>query len=52
MKYIMTNFNHERLSIAIGVTRNAWVALAAAFEYCLKREAFGKTLMDQPIVRH
>jgi acyl-CoA dehydrogenase len=52
MKYIMTNFNHERLSIAIGVTRQARVALSAAFEYCLKREAFGKTLMDQPVVRH
>lgn len=52
MKYIMTNFNHERLTIAIGVTRQARVALAAAFEYCLKREAFGKTLMDQPVVRH
>ncbi len=52
MKYIMTNFNHERLTIAIGVTRQARVALSAAFEYCMKREAFGKTLMDQPVVRH
>jgi acyl-CoA dehydrogenase len=52
MKYVMTNFNHERLTIAIGVTRQARVALSAAFEYCLKREAFGKTLMDQPVVRH
>jgi acyl-CoA dehydrogenase len=52
MKYIMTNFNHERLSIAIIVTRQARVALSTAFEYCLKREAFGKTLMDQPVVRH
>lgn len=52
MKYIMTNFNHERLTIAISVTRQARVALSAAFEYCLKREAFGKTLMDQPVVRH
>ena len=52
MKYIMTNFNHERLMIAIGGTRQARVALAAAFDYCLKREAFGKTLMDQPVVRH
>ncbi|MCJ1396333.1 hypothetical protein MMC18_009222 [Xylographa bjoerkii] len=52
MKYIMTNFNHERLIIAVGVTRGARVALAAAFEYCLKREAFGKTLMEQPVVRH
>ncbi|KAL9577387.1 MAG: hypothetical protein Q9212_006391 [Teloschistes hypoglaucus] len=52
MAYIMTNFNHERLSIAIGTTRQARVALAAAFEYCLQREAFGKTLVEQPVVRH
>ncbi|KAL9597266.1 MAG: hypothetical protein Q9219_005247 [cf. Caloplaca sp. 3 TL-2023] len=52
MRYIMTNFNHERLTIAIGVTRQARVALAAAFEYCMRREAFGKTLMEQPVVRH
>ncbi|KFY24479.1 hypothetical protein V493_05208 [Pseudogymnoascus sp. VKM F-4281 (FW-2241)] len=52
MRYVMTNFNHERLTIAIGVTRQSRVALAAAFEYCLKREAFGKTLMDQPVVRN
>ncbi len=52
MRYVMTNFNHERLTIAVGVTRQARVALSSAFEYCLKREAFGKTLMDQPVVRH
>ncbi|GAD96121.1 acyl-CoA dehydrogenase [Paecilomyces variotii No. 5] len=52
MRYIMTNFNHERLTIAIGSTRQARVALSSAFEYCLQREAFGKTLMDQPVVRH
>ena len=52
MKYIMTNFNHERLTIAIGVTRQARVALSAAFEYCLQREAFGKILMEQAVVRH
>ncbi|KAI1170633.1 putative acyl-CoA dehydrogenase [Nemania sp. FL0916] len=52
MRYIMTNFNHERLSVAISITRQARVALSAAFEYVLKREAFGKPLMDQPVVRH
>lgn len=51
MRYIMTNFNHERLTIAIGVTRQARVALAAAFAYCMQREAFGKTLIEQPVVR-
>lgn len=52
MAYIMTNFNHERLNIAVGTTRQARVALSSAFEYCLQREAFGKTLMEQPVVRH
>lgn len=52
MKYIMTNFNHERLTIAIGVTRQARVALSAAFQYVMQREAFGMTLIDQPVVRH
>lgn len=42
MKYIMMNFNHERLSLAIGAVRAARVVLAAAFEYCLKREAFSQ----------
>jgi len=48
MKYVMTNFNHERLSIAVGNTRQARVALAAAFEYVMKREAFGKPLSKFP----
>lgn len=52
MRYIMTNFNHERLTIAIGCTRQARVALSAAFAYVLQREAFGKKLMEQPVVRH
>ncbi|EAW12289.1 acyl-CoA dehydrogenase family protein [Aspergillus clavatus NRRL 1] len=52
MRIIMTNFNHERLTIAVGVTRQARVALASAVQYTMKREAFGKTLMDQPVVRH
>ncbi|KAF4454148.1 putative acyl-CoA dehydrogenase [Fusarium austroafricanum] len=52
MSYIMNNFNHERLFISIGVTRQARVALSTAFAYCLKREAFGKSLIEQPVVRH
>lgn len=51
-QYVMTNFNHERLTIAIGATRQARVALAAAMEYVMKREAFGKPLVEQPVVRH
>lgn len=52
MRYIMTNFNHERLTISIGVTRQARVALAAAFQYVMQREAFGKQLVEQAVVRH
>lgn len=48
----MTNFNHERLTIAIGTARYSRVAVASAMEYVMKREAFGKTLVDQPVVRH
>ncbi|RSL76739.1 Acyl-CoA dehydrogenase apdG [Fusarium floridanum] len=52
MKYIMHNFNHERMFISVGVTRQARVALSSAFAYCLQRRAFDKTLIEQPVVRH
>jgi acyl-CoA dehydrogenase len=52
MLYVMQIFNHERLAISISANRLARTALSAAFEYCMKREAFGKVLMDQPVVRH
>ncbi|KAF2217315.1 hypothetical protein CERZMDRAFT_109065 [Cercospora zeae-maydis SCOH1-5] len=52
MKYIMTNFNHERLTIATLVAAQARVALAAAFEWVMKREAFGNPLINQAVVRH
>jgi acyl-CoA dehydrogenase len=51
MKYVMSNFNHERMALSITITRQARVALSATFRYCMKREAFSKTLMDQPVVR-
>lgn len=43
----MAELNVRTLTIVL-----ARVALSAAFEYVMKREAFGKTLMDQPVVRH
>lgn len=52
MRYVMTNFNHERLTIAVSVARQSRVAVSAAFEYVMKREAFGKALIEQPVVRH
>ncbi|KJX94586.1 acyl-CoA dehydrogenase like protein [Zymoseptoria brevis] len=52
MFYVMTNFNHERLLIAIGTTRQARVALSTTMAYVMKREAFGKALIEQPVVRN
>ena len=52
MRQVMENFNHERLTICGSVARQSRVALSAAFEYVMKREAFGKTLIEQPVVRH
>lgn len=48
----VTNFNHERLLIAIGVCAQARVALSAALAYTLKRQAFGQPLIAQPVVRN
>lgn len=49
---IKTNFNHERLNICVSVTTQARMVLAAGFEYAMKRQAFGKPLIEQPVVRH
>lgn len=51
-KYTMSNFNHERLWIAFQALRGSRICLEDAMSWCLKREAFGKTLIEQPVVRH
>jgi alkylation response protein AidB-like acyl-CoA dehydrogenase len=51
-KYTMSNFNHERLWIAFQALRGARLCLEDAMTWCLKRKAFGKTLIEQPVVRH
>jgi len=51
-KQTMVNFNHERLWIAFQALRGCRVALHDAFAWALKREAFGQTLVAQPVVRH
>lgn len=50
--YTMTNFNHERLWIAFQALRGCRIAMNDAMEWALKREAFGKTLIEQPVVRY
>jgi alkylation response protein AidB-like acyl-CoA dehydrogenase len=51
-KYTMSNFNHERLWIAFQAIRGSRLCLEDAMTWCRKREAFGKTLIEQPVVRH
>ena len=48
----MVNFNHERLWIAFQALRGCRTAIHDAFRWALKREAFGKTLIEQPVVRY
>lgn len=51
-KQTMVNFNHERLWIAFQAVRGCRVALEDAFGWALKREAFDKMLIEQPVVRN
>jgi alkylation response protein AidB-like acyl-CoA dehydrogenase len=51
-KLIMSNFNHERLWIVFQAIRGSRMCLQDAMEWALKREAFGMTLIEQPVVRH
>ncbi|KAF2185654.1 acyl-CoA dehydrogenase-like protein [Zopfia rhizophila CBS 207.26] len=50
-KQTMINFNHERLWAVFQALRGCRTALNDAFEWALKREAFGKRLIEQPVVR-
>lgn len=49
--YTMTNFNHERLWIVFQALRGCRMALHDTMAWAQKREAFGKTLIEQPVVR-
>jgi acyl-CoA dehydrogenase len=52
MRLLMRGFNHERLSLAISTNRLARTGLALGMKYALRRQAFGKALIEQPLVRH
>jgi alkylation response protein AidB-like acyl-CoA dehydrogenase len=51
-KYIMYNFNHERMGIAIQATRFARVCYEESLLYAHKRKTFGKKLIDHPVIRN
>jgi alkylation response protein AidB-like acyl-CoA dehydrogenase len=51
-KQTMVNFNHERLWIAFQALRGCRIAVHDAMAWALKREAFDKLLVEQPVVRN
>jgi len=50
-QYIMHNFNHERWGIIAQSNRFARVCLEESVKWATKRRAFGKTLIQQPVIR-
>jgi len=51
-KFIMSNFNHERIWIVYQALRGARICLEDAFAWAEKREVYGQPLIAQPVVRH
>ncbi|CAO3676476.1 unnamed protein product [Umbelopsis ramanniana] len=51
-KYIMQNFNHERMGIVIQANRFARVCIEECMIYADKRRTFGKKLIDHPVIRN
>ena len=51
-KYIMYNFNSERMGIAIQANRFARVCYEEAMKYAHKRKTFGKRLVDHAVIRN
>ncbi|UZJ57523.1 hypothetical protein CBS101457_006843 [Exobasidium rhododendri] len=50
-RIVMSNFNGERLALAIQACRMSRVCIHDAYEYAGKRVVFGKTLIQQPVIR-
>ncbi|KAF4121491.1 Acyl-CoA dehydrogenase related to the alkylation response protein AidB [Geosmithia morbida] len=48
---IMKNFNKERYILAVGCNRKSRTCLAMAFAYSLRRETFGKKLIESQVIR-
>lgn len=50
-KIIVTNFNHERWFIVAQFNRLARLVVEESFKWAHQRHAFGKRLVDQPVIR-
>ncbi|KAF7562878.1 hypothetical protein G7046_g1226 [Stylonectria norvegica] len=51
-QYLMTNFNRERLIMAVGMNSLARVCLEDAWAYALDRQTFGEPLFSHQVIRH
>ncbi|ORZ40013.1 acyl-CoA dehydrogenase/oxidase [Catenaria anguillulae PL171] len=51
-KYIMKNFNHERMGIVIQATRFARVCFEEAIKHANRRRTFGKKLIQHDVIRN
>lgn len=51
-KYIMINFNTERLGICTEGISLARICLEESFKFAHKRKTFGKRLIDHPVIRN
>ena len=49
---MVTDFNRERLILAVGMNSLARVCLEDAWAYSLDRQTFGKSLFSHQIIRH
>jgi len=50
-RYIMHNFNHERLGTASGAIALSRTLVEESFKYAFKRKTFGKRLIEHPVIR-
>ena len=51
-KMIMANFNHERWLIVHTFLGNIRNVVADSYRWAMQRKAFGKRLIDQPVIRY
>ena len=51
-KLIMANFNHERWYLCVVGSSFARAVVAECYRWAIQRKAFGKRLVDQPVIRY
>ncbi|KAG0054774.1 hypothetical protein BGZ83_010450 [Gryganskiella cystojenkinii] len=51
-KYIVSNFNHERMALVFQANRLARICLEEAIKYGSKRKTFGVKLVNHPVLRN